>query len=99
MKQRMNDYHIRMQAIDSRGEDKIVRGPAEQGVPVPHESVRDHPKDELRYMGAGNKGHSVPNNGTGICCARCLRIAQWKVFDPLRIDMDLAAIVVSEPLN
>jgi hypothetical protein len=99
MKQRVNDHHIWMEAIDSWRQNKIVQGTAKCCVPPTQKSVQEHPNEELRQMRPWNARDFMPEDGARIGRMRRSSIAKVKVFDVLRIKVYLAAVIPGEPLE
>lgn len=99
MEKRMNDYHIRMQAIDSWRQNKIAGHGAKCPMPPSQKPVQEHPREELSHMRARDGRNLMPKNGARFRSATRLRLAYSKISDALRIKVDLATVILGEPFE
>ena len=104
MEQRVNDHHIRMQAVDSRRQHQIVRSAATFSCATIARVRSRTPTlefvNDARHAASGTDGtlcQKMPPDMVG--CAG-FRVALPKgLHDPLRAEVNLAAVIACQPLD
>jgi len=99
MEERVNNHDVGIQAIYSRGDDKIEVKPTDPAIPHAPDGIQQKPGEKLQEMRTGEGGDFVPDDGAGAELVCNAQVSKGQAFDPLGIQMNLTVFFVRKALQ
>jgi len=99
VEQRVHYDDIRAKSINTWGDDKIEWRSAQEAVAPAEKAVCRDPADECEKMWPRQTGNSMPEDCPCLFGALGIGRADGKIFDTLRIEMNLATVALRQSLE